>query len=253
MVGVSKLFGQPRLPSLGVGVQRNKILPTVLDSVLYLPGLPGFGPTIYDYSITARTGTPNHGAISGATWTRLPSGLWGLSFDGDDYVNITNSTTMRFLTGGLIFAWVNATSLATVNRRIIDKSTNTSALNGYYFSGVADATSITVSVSDVGTFSSAGALVTGKWILVGTNINNTARKIYSSVSGAVADVTSVAGGVTLPADAAVDVRVGNRAGASDRGWIGNIWGTRMIPAHPVANDLGVLNTVLNRERHLFGI
>ena len=53
--------------------------PPELGCVLYLPGSPGGGSKIYDRSPYA-----NHGAITGATWVRLPSGLWCLSFDGSD-------------------------------------------------------------------------------------------------------------------------------------------------------------------------
>jgi len=59
--------------------------------VLYLPGYPGSGSSIKDFS-----GSGNHGTISGATWVRLPSGLWCLSFDGvDDYVNLGNPISLQ--------------------------------------------------------------------------------------------------------------------------------------------------------------
>lgn len=57
--------------------------PPELGCVLYMPGLPGGGSSIYD-----RSPYGNHGTIVGPTWRREPSGLCGLSFDGDDYVNI---------------------------------------------------------------------------------------------------------------------------------------------------------------------
>jgi len=66
--------------------------PPELSCVLYLPGLPGGGSKIYDRSPYANIGT-----ITGATWVRLPSGLWCLSFDGtDDYVNCGKSGSMDF-------------------------------------------------------------------------------------------------------------------------------------------------------------
>jgi len=51
--------------------------PPELGCVLYLSGLPNSGSKIHD-----RSPYGNHGAITGATWQRLPSGLWCLSFDG---------------------------------------------------------------------------------------------------------------------------------------------------------------------------
>ncbi len=64
---------------------RDKIVfdPPPLGTVLWYPGLPGAGSLIYDRSLYG-----NHGTITGATWTRNSKGLWGLNFDGDDYVNI---------------------------------------------------------------------------------------------------------------------------------------------------------------------
>lgn len=63
--------------------------PPPLGCVLCLPGLPGGGSRIHD-----RSPYGNHGTITGATWKRLPSGLWYLDFDGtDDYINCgTNSS-----------------------------------------------------------------------------------------------------------------------------------------------------------------
>lgn len=64
---------------------RDKILfePPEVGGVLSLTGLPGGSSKIYD-----RSPYGNIGAITGATWVRLPSGLWCLSFDGvDDEVN----------------------------------------------------------------------------------------------------------------------------------------------------------------------
>ena len=51
--------------------------PPESGNVLYLPGYPAQGSTIQDFS-----GNGNNGAITGATWTRLSSGLWVLSICG---------------------------------------------------------------------------------------------------------------------------------------------------------------------------
>lgn len=58
--------------------------PPTLGTNLALTGLPGGGSKIHD-----RSPYGNHGALIGATWKRLPSGLWVLRFDGtDDYVSV---------------------------------------------------------------------------------------------------------------------------------------------------------------------
>jgi len=60
--------------------------------VLYLPGLPGGANKIHDRSPYGHTGT-----ITGATWVRLPSGLWCLSFDGtDDYIAVSANPSLTF-------------------------------------------------------------------------------------------------------------------------------------------------------------
>ena len=64
-----------------------------LGCVLYFPGKPGGGSTIFDASSYG-----NHGTIYGATWTRLPSGPWCLSFDGvDDYIDVGNRAILNSL------------------------------------------------------------------------------------------------------------------------------------------------------------
>jgi len=66
--------------------------PPQLSFVLYLPGLPGGDSKIYD-----RSPCGNHGTITGATWIQLPSGVWCLSFDGqDDFVDCGVATVLNF-------------------------------------------------------------------------------------------------------------------------------------------------------------
>ena len=77
--------------------------PPDVGCVLYLPGLPGGGSSIYDRSPYGNTGT-----ITGATWKRLPSGLWCLDLDGaDDYVNCGNGKSFDITGSVTLEAWVN--------------------------------------------------------------------------------------------------------------------------------------------------
>ena len=87
---------------------RNYLRRVPPDSVLYLPGLEGGGAVTKDYS-----GYANDGTIIGATWVRLPSGLWTLNFDGlDDNVNCGNASSFDFSTGGFsIEFWADLTSM----------------------------------------------------------------------------------------------------------------------------------------------
>jgi len=81
-------------------------------AVLWYPGLPGGGTKIYDRSIKRA----NNGTITGALWTRLPSGLWVLDYDGtDDKVTFATpypiSTLLNGATGIVLMAWINNDTL----------------------------------------------------------------------------------------------------------------------------------------------
>ncbi len=85
---------------------------------LYLPGLPGGSDKIYD-----RSPYGNRGTITGATWKRLPSGLWYLDFDGgDDFVQCANESNFDFLTDSTkpwtIIYWLNP---GATGRRVVTK------------------------------------------------------------------------------------------------------------------------------------
>ncbi len=76
--------------------------PPELGCVLSLPGLPGGGSKTFD-----RSPYGHSCSIFGATWRRLPGGLWCLSFDGsDDYVDCGAPDSLN-LTDMTIEVWVN--------------------------------------------------------------------------------------------------------------------------------------------------
>ena len=85
-------------------LSRNNLVfnPPMLGGVLFLSGLPGSSGKIYD-----RSPYGNIGTITGATWKRLPSGLWCLSFDGsDDYVAVADDDSIRNLSLITIEFWL---------------------------------------------------------------------------------------------------------------------------------------------------
>ena len=76
--------------------------PPALGTVLSLTGLPGGSNKAHD-----RSPYGNHGTITGATWVRLPSGLWVLSFDGsDDCVNCGNGSNLDAVGAITLEAWI---------------------------------------------------------------------------------------------------------------------------------------------------
>jgi len=96
--------------------QANGLSTPSIGCVLHLPGLPGGGSKIYD-----RSPYGNIGTITGATWVRLPSGLWGLDFDGtDDVVDCGNDPNLD-ITGALtIEVWIKPTATG-VAQPIVNK------------------------------------------------------------------------------------------------------------------------------------
>jgi len=78
--------------------------PPMLGCVILLSGLPGSGSKIYD-----RSPYGNIGTITGATWKRLPSGLWCLDFDGtDDFVEIAYNEGLNVDGHFTVKTWFNA-------------------------------------------------------------------------------------------------------------------------------------------------
>jgi hypothetical protein len=75
--------------------------------VLYLEGQQDAKSAL----IKDKSGFANHGAITGATWVRLPSGLWVNSFDGtDDVINCGNSSILNFTSGNFtVTFWIKTT------------------------------------------------------------------------------------------------------------------------------------------------
>ena len=80
--------------------------PPALEIPLSLRGLPGGGSKIYD-----RSQYGNHGTITGAIWEKLPSELWGLSFDGsDDIVTVASADCLNFGDSSFtLLLWVKKT------------------------------------------------------------------------------------------------------------------------------------------------
>lgn len=108
-----------------------RFAPPDLGTVLLFTGLPGGSNKIHD-----RSSYGNIGTITGATWVRLPSGLWCLSFDGnDDSVNCGNGSSFDITDAVTIEAWVKVLSYTDI-RYIVAKGADKYSLyftqtNGY--------------------------------------------------------------------------------------------------------------------------
>ena len=97
----------------------------VFSSRRYLGNTPPPTTTLED---TSRYG--NNGTISGDTWTKLPSGLWVLSFDGsNDYVQFS-SANINFKNTYWISVWAKSTNLT--GERYILGTANMSEAGDFY-------------------------------------------------------------------------------------------------------------------------
>ena len=98
---VAKIGTIYQKPAHAIGLSAPPTPP--IGCVLDLAGLPEVGNKIYD-----RSPYGNHGAITGATWKRLPSGLWVLDFDGtDDVITGSDAALPSGTTARSVLMWVN--------------------------------------------------------------------------------------------------------------------------------------------------
>lgn len=86
----------------GVNINGFTYPPADPNCVLYLPGLPGYGSTIWD-----RSGQGNDGTITGAAWKRTNGGAWVLSYDGsDDFTQMNYSANLDLTTDYSFIFWM---------------------------------------------------------------------------------------------------------------------------------------------------
>ncbi len=194
----------------------------------------------YDYSL-------NNGAITGATWKRLPSGLWVLSFPGAaNYIEVT-APAMNFTTGDFsILMWVKITSLAE-NRHLCIRGLYET--DGYLFSCLSTGQIVffthqlaahQTSSTDVGTI-----LINNPY-LIGMSRAGASVKIY--VNGV--DRTTTSGNHTNPTTSARTVKIGiydDKVSEPMSGLMGlvNGLGHSLIAAEHA--------TIFAQERSLFGV
>ena len=149
-------------------------------------------------------------------------------FDGNDYIEITDSPEMRMSQGGTITAWIYLDGFMSWSYgRILDKSTGTDGQNGYVL--YVDDTYKNIcykSNADSATRSVNNSIKKNTWQFIVVLINNSSRKIY--IDGL--DKTGSSGGTMLPPDVALNTSIGNRCSALDRPFNGLIDDVRIYNA-----------------------
>ncbi len=211
--------------------------PPQLGCVLSLTGLPGGGSTIYD-----RSPYGNIGTITGATWVRLPSGLWCLSFDGtDDYISITDNSSLDLVNAVTTEQWVcPSVTLPTEDKYLVCKGADkymmqhrSSGLFRLYIAGA------TIDIN-----STTQGLANTWYHVVGTYNKVTA---YVYVNGV--QENSVA------SNTAIDTDNNNLTiGAFPLGLTSDFAGKiALIRVYNRALTALEIQNLFNREKHLFGV
>ncbi len=165
--------------------------PAPSDSVLYYPGLPGQRATIWN---RCKPGATNDGTITGAIWRRLPSGLWYLGFDGDDFVVTPAHASLTFGTGDFsIIAYGRVTDI-TATQRICALSYNTGVAADHVSAGLYFESDLAIvfARSSTGTLKAGfNVAVINTWYCVG--LSRLSGVLYGFLNGVPMTTTAVAG------------------------------------------------------------
>lgn len=142
------------------------------------------------------------------------------NFDGvDDYIEIPDSENLRMNNGGTISAWIYPRSMGEVGvARIVDKSTTTSATNGYIFY-LGSNNTLRFKINDqYDIVSTSNVININAWNHVVVTLDVSGIKLY--VNGI--DVLPGVATQTMPPNVSGVVAIGNRASATDRTFDGYI-------------------------------
>jgi len=223
----------------------------VLDLVApkYPPGLANANTRyIYDKSKYG-----NHGTITGATWVKLPSGLWVQYFDGtDDNVDCGAATTLQFTIAQTFTMLCWAVPVLDSADRIIGcnyPSDNSS--RGWQFR-IASDNSLRMVVAQTGIIYkySTTAVLTGanQWkCLAGSWDASQCRTYLNGVEDTTAESAGTLAGITSTTNFVIG-QFSNKN--NTQVWKGNLWpGFVVTPALTAAQ----IAQFYQQTRHLFGV
>ncbi len=216
--------------------------PPPSGGVLSLSGLPGGGNKIYD-----RSPYGNAGMIIGATWKRLPGGLWCLSFDGlDDGVDCGTGSSLDITGDKLTLeAWVYVESWAGCDSYAYIMASYQPNVGGY---GIARESTnnrffFTVNVPGWSAVFPAGTQAEQTWLYMVGIYNGVTYKLFENaveIAGA-----SRTGNIGSTANA---IRIGGN------GVNNNFHGKIVLPRiHNRALSLFEMQNHFHQEKHLFGV
>ena len=214
-----------------------------LASPLYDPGATIDGVSkVYD-----RSGQGNHGTITGATWKRLPSGLWYLDLDGSSG-NVTLGTSpfaqAVFTSGITLETWVNIDTLDGDHQEIF-------ALEGSYtlqVFGITDLIQFKMyDGTDSQTVDSDGVISATAWHHLAATWDATTMRLYIDGVAQAATATQSIGNLDSYARG---VRLGSRHDGAAGFFDGGIALARIYTA---ALSAATAQDHFAQERHLFGV
>jgi len=147
----------------------------------------------------------SYGTISGATWVRLPNGLWVLDFDGtDDHIEAT-CPQCNFTSGDFsIVAHVKIDDLTT-HRWIVNRGLRNT--DGYEFYVDPDGTvTFWTNQAAAGQYSTSAlnSVTTGSYYTIGVSRSGTSAAVYSNGVSSI----GVAGNHTDPLTSARTMKIG---------------------------------------------
>ncbi|MFA5937261.1 MAG: LamG-like jellyroll fold domain-containing protein [Candidatus Paceibacterota bacterium] len=236
-----------------IGTELRKVTATgtTLTTVLY-----GASET-HDTNQDIFVWIPNNGTITGALWKRLPSGLWYISYDGDDFITVTDAPNLSFGDGSTDSAfschcWAYLPSADA--GALFSKAT--AATTGEYYALLTGGTLYwrivdQSAVAYIGR-SVAMAAYLNKWICIdliyggGALVANV--KIY--INGTQVDTTDSSSGTHVAMEnTGVDLFFGKRGG----GALANGTFSALKSINSGENSITKIANTYNQERHLFGV
>jgi len=226
--------------------------PPELGCVLSLSELPGGSGKVYD-----RSPYGNIGAITGASWVRLPSGLWCLDFDGtDDKVTVSNATSLQPGSRDFtIIVWVKVENFTDglTAMGLINKGGTTQGFD-FRFGDKGDGTEFQIQLHDGTTRDTPkitfdSALASDTWYLLAMPIDRSANTGWMYVNGVVDSSTFT-----------FTIGTNSIAGSNDI-WIGVDYDTKYfegiiaLPKIIMGRALTAfdIQNIFEQEKHLFGV
>lgn len=218
------------------------------STVLWLPGQND----AYSATITDRSGLGLNGTITGATWVRLQSGLWGIDQDGiDDTITVTGSASSLQISGDMTLeGWFYIDDLVHDYNTLFTKLT---AWSQGYWLRVSSLGNLVFAWCDtvlgaVEKFCSVNVVTQGEWQKIAMVKSSTNFLFYRN--GVQAGTTqTTTNGVMLTGNTNIQIG-GNQASHSVEFYDGKI-GLPIVRNR--ARSASEIATSFNLERHLFGV